>query len=174
MRRTGLRADTDERKPEWIRLVLLNWPRASWALYDYELAADEIRTVMGRNAATNEELCDTIRWMAGPEGKQNSAPSLRELIRAVYMRRQAARGEGPDSGPAMACALCTGGWGTEWPAGSEVGFGSGIAIPCMCSAGARLMQVVKRYSRLTGDELDGFTRRRRAAVAVAGQREGRA
>ena len=119
---------------EWPRLMQMNWPSTSWLKTDRDVAdsAEEIRTAMSRNPPTNDELCATIRWMAGPEGKQEKPPSLRELIRAVFIRRKSARTA--DAPVGEVCPVCRGrGWAevSPFPARPEYA----CEVVCLCHRG---------------------------------------
>ena len=143
---------------DWPKLLLMDWPNTPWLQNesDIELAGEEIRTRMGRSEPSNDEVCSVIRWMAGPEGKQNKPPSLRELIRAVYIRRKQDReADGP---PVASCAMCLDGWALT-PGNAYKGHT--YAIPCLCQAGRRLTNTVKEYKGMTEGqrrEMDGRKR----------------
>ena len=151
---------------EWPKLLNMHWTNIPWLRTDSDIqaAGEEIRTVMGRNAPGNDELCATIRWMAGPEGKQPKAPSLRELIRAVYINRK----DKADSGPEIeGCALCHRGW-LDCP-GDKNDPDYLVAAPCLCSAGMRVMDKVKDYRQMSSAEADGLMAIRKAGVNRAKQ-----
>ena len=147
--------------PEWPRLLLANWPRCQWAR-DPDLASAELIRALYRGTAAatpaesdrrNAELCDAIRWMAGPEGRQEKDPSLRELIRAVFITRKEQRESGRGPGGAD-CALCHDGWATLWPDWRE-GWTAGdyqaapdIGVPCLCAKGhARAATYAGRFGQ---------------------------
>jgi hypothetical protein len=127
----------------WTALMLLMWPQAKWAEELGDAAGAELREFFGeRGVPTNAELCRVIRWMAGPEGRQERAPSLRELIRAVCMRRKADR-QSADVASGRDCALCRNtGWVAVAPSAGE-SFSDLAAeltayrcqVPCQCLHG---------------------------------------
>jgi hypothetical protein len=131
------------------------WPRTTWlrSADDCDLAAAEIRTALDRSPPTNAELCAVLRWMAGPEGRQEKDPSLRELIRAVFICRKEQRESGRGPGGAD-CALCHDGWATLWPDWRE-GWTAGdyqaapdIGVPCLCAKGhARAATYAGRFGQ---------------------------
>ena len=86
----------------WTRLLKMHYPRVTWLRTedDAEAAISEIRHTIRHNPPGPEELCAAIRWLAGPEGRQEHAPSLRDLIRAIFIMRKNAREEaqGYDAG----------------------------------------------------------------------------
>jgi hypothetical protein len=150
---------------EWPKLLSMNWPSVSWLRTDQDIdaAAEEIRVTMNRNAPSNDELCAVIRWMAGPECRQEKAPSLRELIRAVYIRRKQNRTQqAPDRAP---CAMCRAGW--AWYRNE---YGAETAIPCMCSEGSRLTETLKEYKDMAPEQRGEFDNRRRQALKDRGAR----
>ena len=132
---------------EWTRLIRMHWPAIPW-LRDPRDAADsaeEIRTAMDRNPPTNDELCATIRWLAGPEGRQEKPPSLRELIRAVYMCRKSARQA--DAIPGEVCPICRGrGWALVSP-DSQFPDYSCEAL-CLCPVGEALWQQRREFAAI--------------------------
>jgi len=154
--------------PPWARLILLNWPAASWARFDCAVAAAEIAHVISRNPPNDSELCAVVRWMAGPEGRQEKAPSLRELIRAVFIQRKAARQESESGGDGQSCAICqfAGGWAHHWPDWREdwaaVHYWAAycVAVPCVCQAGEALFN--RRDTKLIRS--DAFSAMRHQAV----------
>jgi len=129
---------------DWPKLLTMNWPNINWVRTSEEIdtASEEIRTVMGQNSPTNAELCVVIRWMAGPEGRQEKAPSLRELIRATCIKRKNDRIEdGPEQ---EGCSKCLNGWTTK--AGLIKGWPEQVyAVPCICAAGKRLERICTDY-----------------------------
>ena len=152
---------------EWPRLLQMNWPSVPWMRTDQDLidAGSEIKAVMGRNAANNEELCTGLRWLAGPEGKQEKAPSLREVIRAVYIVRKESQAQ--NAPPADDCACCRGtGWATVAP---EPHFPLyRCQVPCLCDAGAARYDKADDYAHLRKDpqgaQAGAFRRLRDLAV----------
>ena len=82
-------------EPAWTSLIAKYWGGCLWLRNqtDVDESATELREFFGRNTPDNSELCAVIRWLAGSEGKQDKCPTLRELIRAVCIRRKAARQE---------------------------------------------------------------------------------
>ena len=140
---------------EWPRLALMYWPRIQWLRSEADAndAAAEIRTALDRSPPTNAELCAVLRWMAGPEGRQERDPSLRELIRAVFICRKEQRESGRGPGGAD-CALCHDGWATLWPDWRE-GWTAGdyqaapdIGVPCLCAKGhARAATYAARFGQ---------------------------
>jgi hypothetical protein len=125
--------------------MLLNWQSASWALYDHATAAAELRLAVNRNPPDDDELCRAVRWLAGPEAKQEKAPSLRELTRAVFILRKKARIDRYAPANGEKCGLCNDtGWLTVWPEnGPDMTFADkldaavDVAYPCLCYAGSR-------------------------------------
>ncbi len=127
----------------WTVLVGQYWHTA-WLRNetDAEVAANEVRSFFGeRNQPSNDELCNVIRWMAGPANRQEKPPTLRELIRAVCIRRKEARVA--DDRPGRHCSLCNGsGWTDEWPglhppyqSAEDFSYGYSHAVPCGCNTG---------------------------------------
>ncbi len=78
---------------EWPKLMGMNWGTVPWLRTqgDIEAAAGEIRSTINRHPPDNDELCEVIRWLAGPENEQEKAPTLRELIRAIFVTRKIRR-----------------------------------------------------------------------------------
>jgi hypothetical protein len=138
----------------------MHW-RTDWLRtpQDVEDAGEEIRTVMGRNAPSNDELCRTIRTMAGPEWRQDKAPTLKQLITAVYTLRKRENQNLADD-PAERCDLCdNSGWlYVRFPStiNSETG------VPCGCVAGRRVIEKCYRpYQQ------EAVRARSEAAVTIA-------
>ena len=75
---------------EWPKLMAMNWGTIPWLRTDEDVsaAAGEIRMTLERNPPTNDELCSVIRWMAGDDFDQGRPPTLRELVRAVCVKRK--------------------------------------------------------------------------------------
>jgi hypothetical protein len=92
------RATANDSMPEWIRLTAAYWTFPI-AKNDCELSMieRELDKYFDRYRPSNEELCDAIRWLAGPDNKQAKCPTLRELIRAICIlrkdRRENAQGQ---------------------------------------------------------------------------------
>jgi hypothetical protein len=82
----------------WTSLINKYWT-CSWLKSEQDAhdVVQELRTVFDRYTPDNEELCDAIRWLAGPDNKQAKCPTLRELIRAICIlrkdRRENAQGQ---------------------------------------------------------------------------------
>ena len=135
----------------WTQLLVMNWPGCSWlrTARDVEGAAGEIRLVINRNPPSNEELCAVIRWMAGPEGNQERPPSLRQLIRAVFIRRKA---EGStDVVKRQGCGLCRKGWHEVSPNPNKPFYTS--MVPCRCDLGNWTFDMVRDYRDLGADQV---------------------
>ena len=132
---------------EWPRLMMMNWPSVTWLRTPQDVtdAGEQITMAASRNPPSNDELCRVIRWMAGPEGRQEKAPSLRELVRAMFILRKRARED--DEGPREDCGLCTAGWLYVTKPGPEPIRGK-TGVPCMCAAGQRLLTVCTEYQKL--------------------------
>ena len=79
---------------EWTTLIRQYW-NTNWLRdeADAASAANELRLFFTGHPPDNAELCTVIRWMAGPAGKQEKTPSLKELIRAICICRKAKRQE---------------------------------------------------------------------------------
>jgi hypothetical protein len=133
---------------QWAKLLKMNWPAISWIhdQNDVDEAASEILKVIHRNPPDNAELCEAIRWLAGPENKQAKAPSLRELIRAVFIcrkeRSNAIRQAYPEA--QNNCGLCwTCGLVEYWPdlqppyTLDQMEYGRMVTVPCRCARGAK-------------------------------------
>jgi hypothetical protein len=127
--------------------MAMHYPSVAWLRtpLDVSEAADEIRAASSRNPPSNDELCRVIRWMAGPEGRQEKAPSLRELVRAMFILRKRARED--EQGPSEDCGLCAAGWLYVTKPGPEPIRGK-TGVPCLCAAGDRLLKVCKEYQKL--------------------------
>jgi hypothetical protein len=148
----------------------MHWPGVPWLRdqEDVHHAAEEIKETMGRNTPGNDELCRAIRWMAGPKGRQEKAPSLRELIRAVYIGRQEDRRE--DGEPSDPCAICGDtGWAELRPHERHPLYAS--AIPCTCARGDRAISKAADYNGKWTDRLQTMREQARDQWR-ARQREG--
>jgi len=155
--------------PQWARLLKMNWPACGW-LYseqDAENAASELRLFFGRNPPDNEELCRVIRWMSGPDGKQDKAPSLRELIRAICIHRKTVSAF--PAHPTGQCAACNRGWAEVSPDPALPDYKS--AVPCLCAKGQALMGLPD-YARLSEEQLARVEDLRRLAGRQFAERTG--
>jgi len=150
---------------EWARVMKQLWPDCRWlaTAVDADAAVDTIRARFGQRSPDNEELVDVLRWMASsPEWKQDKAPSLRQLIMAVFMCRKDRRYQGDAEQAAQSdCRICVSGWmPAEGPDGNP------LMMPCLCHAGERVLGTVREYKSCG----DGFRRQREAAHAVLVER----
>lgn len=136
----------------WPDLLVMNWPAAKW-VSDTDAAGDELRQFFGRNEPSNDEVCRVIRWMAGPEGKQERAPTLRELIRAICIRRKADRqSDAPPEEQNGECGLCgwsgmLGVWPTLPPSVKHLDTipAQCFAVPCWCAKGHKALHSSRDY-----------------------------
>ena len=148
---------------DWPKLLLMNWPAATWARtnLDIEDAAEEIRHTIHRDPPSNDELCAALRWLSGPECKQEKPPSLRELIRAVFIRRKQGR---VDDSPVSVCAICCEGWLDVHSKPDDPEYVS--MVPCRCARGNALIgDTAKEYASLTPEQLQRVEELRDKAIA---------
>lgn len=158
---------------EWPKLLRMHWPSVTWLHYasDVDDAVGEIRRVMGAHVADNDELCEAIRWMAGPEGRQEKAPSLRELIRAVYILRKRYRVSlGTDKYASESCAACHRGWAMVRPDPANPDYQA--AIPCRCSLGNAKMERCSDYQDMSPARERDVERLRDLAMEQFAERSG--
>ena len=108
----------------WTALMAQYWSCA-WLRTqgDVETATAELYETFNRRPPDNAELIAAIRWLAGPENRQEKCPTLRELIRAVFTIRKRDRPMRPtDTGPAArianakAAMLKADTWAARWDA----------------------------------------------------------
>jgi hypothetical protein len=97
--------------PEWSGLLTMYWHDVWWAKTAKGIrdAAGEIRHNYSSNPPDNEEMCDVLRWMAGPECKQNKGPTLKQLMIGIAMWRKKNHLSGFDDEPldeGEQCGLC--------------------------------------------------------------------
>ena len=128
--------------PEWTALVSAFW-RITWlrTKHDADLAAGEIARAFSRRPPDNAELCSVARWLSGPDGHQNEAPTLRQFIRAAAICRKAARldtGTAPDG--ECGCAACHGGLVRVFKGPAGMTFDESLraestTVPCICRSG---------------------------------------
>ena len=123
---------------EWTGLMGKYWSCA-WlrSAEDVREASAEIERTFGRKAPANEELCETIRWLAGPENKHEKCPTLRELIRAIWIRRKADRKDSGQAETVFLCLLCR---NTGWAVASSSRYPNGASMPCLCRMGQDIGQ----------------------------------
>lgn len=145
------------------------WTDARWvnSAEDVETAVDGLQASFGdRYMPDNAELVDTLRWMADSrDWCQKKAPSLRELIIAIRVRRKGANApDGHDGAPAH-CELC----GSGWLLLEEPGRDS--TLPCICRAGDHWMGVCNDYKTLSDRERESFGYLRRLAADQTRARE---
>jgi hypothetical protein len=158
---------------DWPKLLAMHWHGVAWlrSPEDVAEAAGEMRREM-RNPPDNDELCEAIRWLAGPEGRQEKAPSLRELIRAVYICRKSARED--DSRPAEDCGLCRAtGWMTVYRGwGAAMTFADKLRAiptswPCACRAGDDAVRQLQQARKTVGALADMQELGRAQAASIA-------
>jgi hypothetical protein len=151
----------------WPQLMIANWPAARW-VEDPSGIVEELRKTLGNYEPSNDELCAVIRWMASPDGGQDKAPSLREFVRAICICRKNSRQR--QEMASGACALCRNGWLNVWPGLAEpikiesVMLAYCSQVPCRCAEGDRIMQMLKDYASMPGEQALNLDELRRLAV----------
>lgn len=151
--------------------VVLNqlWPDCRWLKTEAEAvaAADTMRARFGQRMPDRAELVEVLRWMAADrEWDQKKAPSLRQLIMAVYVHRKRGDRDRDEDQQAESCGHCHGGWVEEvgtggWPL---------LMLPCTCPAGIRQMDKVKDYRGMNTEHATAFYHRREKARSEASLR----
>lgn len=164
-----LRAATEDgvTLPEWARLMAGYWTypsaRTQAEVSMFEL---EIERTITRNTPGDGELCNAIRWLAGPENRQEKCPTLRELIRAIFILRKKQR-EADAPPPEMdgdgVCASCySTGLVQYWPSLhhntatlDDYENERYISVACRCAKGQKVAQYTwtptqTQWERLTG------------------------
>ena len=132
----------------WTQLFRAYWPhRKSPAdAEEAELWESELRDYFGRNAPSQDELAEVVRWMSRQSNIKHP-PSLAEFRMWICIKRKRDRIE--DAPPAEDCGMCASGW---------IGVAKGVRapyqpaesywwayetvtdVPCLCSAGKRLLE----------------------------------
>jgi hypothetical protein len=169
-----MKHDTETKpEPSWGDLILRYWPDAHWAR-DPDINAGELRAFFRHRVPDNAELCAVVRWLSGPDGKQEKRPSLREFMRAVCIYRKRQRED--TEAPAADCGLCgRRGLLEYWPGvyGKQVildaySYAYSLSTPCGCPAGKRQIE----HERKTGIQItdDGYAARFERARDQAGDR----
>lgn len=123
---------------------------------DVEIATAELRNRFQRNAPSNMELCDALRYMAGPEG-QTKCPTLRDIVRTIYTLRKGTQAqESADTIPP--CYMCRSlGWMEVYPEADEhIDLATAHteyvqAVPCCCTRGERALANAKQYDQITSE-----------------------
>ena len=89
----------------WMQLVVAAWPDAAktFAPENETFLGMEIRAYFSQHGLTppdNNEMCATVRYMAGPAYRQRYAPGLADIYKAVfaYRKDQRERVGRPDPG----------------------------------------------------------------------------
>jgi len=160
----------------WPDLVTAYWGRCDWlrSPEQVQLAGDEMRSFW-RNPTrlpTNDELCSTIRWLAGPENKLDRCPTLRQLIRAVCIRRK--QEAMPDVDADVACS-CNKGWVTVYPEAPDVitveqaGQQYRSQVPCLCAKGQGVITKCRDFSTMSDVQANELRR-----LAIKGRAQARA
>ena len=150
---------------KWPVVMRQLWTDSRWlnSAEDVETAVDTMMSAFGdRYMPDNAELVDALRWMAdGREWTQKKAPSLRELIIAVRVRRKGINAPDGTAGQLAHCDLCVNGWLLLHEQGRE------SSVPCVCSGGDHWMAICEDYRDLTQPRREAFDRLRRLAAEQA-------
>jgi hypothetical protein len=160
--------------PDWVRLTALYW---QWPMVrsqsELDMALREFERTFRANPIDDVELCNAVRWLSGPENRQDKCPTLRELIRAVCILRKQDRVDFDHGAKIESCRLCLDGWVTDhigydqaWTL-KDFMMAETVCIPCTCRAGDRLMSMCDDYAEMSTEESDLFNERRRAACKQA-------
>jgi hypothetical protein len=150
---------------EWPVVMRQLWTDSRWvnSAEDVETAVDGLQASFGeRYMPDNAELVAALRWMAeGREWTQKKAPSLRELIIAIRVRRKGMNAPDGKSGAVKNCGLCVSGWLLLEEPNRE------SSVPCVCAAGDHWMGVCEDYRDLSATQRESFDRLRRQAANQA-------
>jgi hypothetical protein len=87
--------------PEWAEVACAHWPflRREWLrnTEDVDRFEREARDTF-RDRPSEDELLRAVRWLSGPEGRQDKPPTVRQVFRAVFILRKRDRSnDGGDS-----------------------------------------------------------------------------
>lgn len=138
----------------WNSLVNMYWAKAYWCGNDERTGEAEAELLKAmQNPPSNDELCEVVRWMAGPEGDQKTAPTLKQLIRSVYLYRRP-EGSGTASACGVGCDMCKQGdtdptYGWLYPH-TDMWPGHTVGVPCNCSAGEWVAKHCAPYTEYAG------------------------
>ncbi len=152
----------------WVSLLTKYW-RCTWlkTQQDIDEAGAELREAFRNKPADNAELCEVIRWMAGPEYNQRGCPTLRELIRGVWIYRNGGTDQATEIDRYPSCGYCKDGiitWRAGFSPDMEARTIMGLyscSVPCGCKSGERAMHDKAPWKTLDASkraELEGMAR----------------
>ena len=137
---------------KWNDLLLKYWPNAYWCKTndDVIVVLGELGNKFGPYMPKNEELCEVVRYMAGPECDLGSrAPSLRQLIMFICKYRKPGGGSTGKT-ELTSCQNCLHGWMSPW---TNLHPGHRWQVPCNCESGNYIVEKFIPYRDYSDEQL---------------------
>ena len=165
-------------KTSWAQLFIRYWKRTETSLISKEGDKDIIESEIEQQIhpkPTNSELCDVIRWMAGPDCNQKFAPTMQEFIKAIRTHRKIQRIN--DAAPAEDCTYCYQGkipyYPDYRPGWTALDFSTAYScsIPCLCSSGHKAMLDQRPWRDLNLNAQETLRRQARTAMQAVDARK---
>ena len=162
----------------WAELFNKYFPRNGWLASedDVRIAGEEIDLFFTTKRPDNEELCDAVRYLAGPKAKKKyGAISLKDLMIAVCIIRKKNRVI-DDKDEKNQCEICFSGWIDYYPEYKanwtldDFSRNYCVNFPCRCDAGRTLVDKCKPYADWDDSDRHDLERVSRKAIAQQGHR----